>query len=67
MQTGDLLYWDDGGDGKMNHATIISGVDENGNLLYAGNTSWRFDQRVDEVFSDGEVLYIVRLKDCVFE
>ena len=65
IQTGDLLYWDDEGDGNANHATIISKVD-NG-LYYAGNTSARFDELVtEEKFEHYEAIYIVRLKDQVF-
>ena len=66
IQTGDLLYWDDEGDGNANHATIISKVDDG--LYYAGNTSNRFDEKViAEQFKKYKCLYIVHLKDEVFK
>lgn len=67
IQTGDLVYWSEKGDGFANHAIIISKVDEN-YIYYAGNTEKRFDEKiVDEKFQRYSCVYIVRLKDEVFE
>ena len=67
IQTGDLVYWSEKGDGFANHATIISKVDEN-YIYYASNTEKRFDEKiVDEKFQKYSCVYIVRLKDEVFE
>lgn len=50
----------------MNHATIISKVDDD--MYYAGNTKGKFDEKVtDEKFHDYSRIYIVRLKDEVFK
>ena len=72
IEAGDLLYWDEDGDGVINHATIINGFDERG-LLFTGNTKARFDHPVDDIYKDyleansnSSVFYFVRMKDSVF-
>lgn len=63
----DLLYWVQQNDGRPDHATIISDVKEN-KLYFAGNTSARFDKEVTaDYFLEYQYLYIVRLKDEVFD
>ena len=67
IQTGDLVYWSEKGDGYANRATIISKVDENF-IYYAGNTSKKFDERItNDKFKRYKCIYIVRLKDEVFD
>ncbi len=72
IEPGDLLYWDENGDGHVNHATIITGVDKN-NLLFSGNTRARFDEPVSGIYeeylkeySNKSSLYFIRMKDQVF-
>lgn len=68
VQVGDLIYWDwyDDSDGIVNHATIISRIDKDGTIYFAGNTKDRLEMTVDKQLSQGEI-YIVRLNDCIFE
>lgn len=68
VQVGDLIYWDwyRDSDGIVNHATIVSRVDADGTIYYAGNSNTRFEKMLSESLSSGE-LYIVKLKDCIFE
>lgn len=54
IQTGDLMFFDDG-DGTPNHATIISSVDaDSGSIRYAAHTltatiTWNKGERVETV------------------
>ncbi len=71
VQVGDLIYWDkyedDGNlDERIDHATIVSYVDENGNIYYAGNSEQRFEYKLSDGLSYGTA-YIVRLNDCIFD
>ena len=68
VQVGDLIYWDwyNDSDGIVNHATIVSRVDEDGTIYYAGNTGDHLEQKASDILSQGE-MYIVRLNDCVFD
>lgn len=70
IEAGDLLYWDEDGDGNINHATILTEVNGDG-LSFAGNTNRRFDKDVREPFENHlaekpAALYFVRLKDSAF-
>lgn len=70
LEAGDLLYWDEEGDGIVNHATILTEVTLK-DILFAGNTRRRFDQSVREPFESyleegSATLYFVRLKDSAF-
>lgn len=63
IQMGDLLYFDFNNDGKIDHATIIVEV-ANGQISYAGNTAIRREKGIDkEIFDEGNVLYVVRIKN----
>jgi len=71
IQVGDLLHMDFNGNGRMNHATIISNV-INGELYLAGNTADWFDESFAEWLPgffasrpDG-VLSITLLNDSMF-
>jgi hypothetical protein len=63
IQTGDLLYW--GTDERKSHATIISAVTDT-DILYAGNTTRRFDWSLTEALP-GSTTYIVRIRDAVYD
>lgn len=70
LEAGDLLYWDEDGDGQVNHATILTEVTTK-NILFAGNTRRRFDKSVRKPFKDylekgSATLNFVRLKDSAF-
>lgn len=71
IKPGDLLYWDFNGDGKVDHATMITGVDHDGQLLYSGHTSDQFNAEVKEVTQAlynekyNTKLYIVKMKDRI--
>ena len=72
IEAGDLLYWDEDGDGVINHATIINGFAKGG-LLYSGNTDPHYGGAVGikyaeklENSSGTAGLYFVRMKDSVF-
>ena len=62
IQPGDLLDFDFDGDGMIDHATMISKV-ENGQIYYTGNTVRRFNKLLKDSYEDGNVLYIVRIND----
>lgn len=64
VQPGDLLYFDFDGDGIIDHATIVTKV-ENGEIYYAGNTVRRFDQPLSESYESGNCVYIVRINDQI--
>lgn len=49
VEAGDLLYWDEDGNGDINHATIINGFDESGSL-FTGNILY-FVRMKDSVFT----------------
>jgi len=73
VQPGDLIYWDwydeeneFKRDGFITHASMVSGYDKNGNMLYMANDADRQMELVEEHLHEGAI-YIVKLKDCVFE
>ena len=66
LQVGDLLYWDFDGDGKMDHASIVVDGDE-GNIKFAANTTDYSDKLVSAGYQEGNDLYFVRLRDCVYD
>ncbi len=63
IQPGDLLYFLDK-DGKVEHATIITTV-ENNDIYFAGNTRRRFDYSLKESLEDSKYggVFIIRMKD----
>lgn len=69
VQKGDLLYWDWTNDGMIEHATIISGV-ENGHIYFSGHTndrvSYDLSTGIDKTKEDSSkknvYLYIVKIK-----
>lgn len=70
VKKGDLLYWDFDGDGKIDHATMITGVD--GELKYSGHTDDRFNASLAQVYLQiineygiEPKLHIVRMKDQI--
>ena len=72
VEAGDLLYWDEDGNGGINHATIITKI-QGKELLYAGNTNPWAARPVSPGFKGyldtpgfNPVLYILPLKDSVF-
>jgi RHS repeat-associated protein len=69
VQVGDLLYWDFNNDGVIDHATIIVGITDDGDILYAGNNDARSEGKMFEALEryPGCVMSIVRLKDEVYE
>ncbi len=68
VQVGDLIYWDwyRDSDGIVNYATIVSRIDADGTIYYAGNTGTHLEQRASDILEQGE-MYIVKLNDCIFE
>lgn len=73
IEAGDLLYWDEEGDGVINHATIVTGFDKN-DILFAGNTRTRYNFGVRDPYSKyisssplgKAVLYFVPIKDSAY-
>ena len=68
IQPGDILYWDYDGDGLMDHVTIVTGIDKNGDILYSGNSEKRRNQSLSEILQDNQdyKLYLIKLNDSVF-
>lgn len=73
IKPGDLLYWDFEGDGRINHATMISNVN-NGQLKYTGHTSDTYNKSTKKTFKEyvilnkkygtsGPKLHVVKMKD----
>ena len=60
IQKGDLMYWSEGSDDEIHHATMISSVDDT--IKYTGNTMTRFDKALEESLGN-ETVYIVCLRD----
>ena len=56
IQKGDLMYFSDEG-GNVNHATIISRVDDE-MIYYSGNTKRRYDQSLEESIDENGVRII---------
>lgn len=67
VQPGDLIYWDwyDEKTG-IQHASMVSKVDPDGTIYFTAHSNDRFDELLEDHIDDEEI-YIVRLKDCVFE
>lgn len=72
IKPGDLLYWDFEGDGRINHATMITNVDSEGHLLYSGHTYDQYNANVTESFKHAlrknknkTRLHIVKMKDQI--
>ena len=62
IQKGDLMYFFDE-NGNVHHATIISGINENG-IFFSGNTKRRFNYPLVNAFLDGENgVYIIMIND----
>ena len=45
---------------------MVSKVDPDGTIYFTAHSNDRFDELLEDHIDDGEI-YIVRLKDCVFE
>lgn len=65
IKPGDLLYWDFEGDGKIDHATMITGVNQQGHLLYSGHTYDQFNAEVGANIAPNYKLHIVKMKDQI--
>ncbi|MBA4496363.1 amidase domain-containing protein [Paenactinomyces guangxiensis] len=68
VKPGDLLYWDNSDNGDVDHATMITNI-ENGRLKYSAHTGDRYNadvyDKLAEKIDSGETpkLYIVKMKD----
>ncbi len=64
VKVGDPLYFDDTGDGKMNHATIISAVNsKEGKICYAGHSNNRRYWGLHQTFKNNEKknIYVIHM------
>ena len=63
IQKGDLMYFLDK-EGNVEHATIISRIDE-GEILFSGNTKRRYDYPLKEALESDSYMgvFIIRIKD----
>lgn len=68
MRGGDLLYWESADEG-IHHSTMVTGFNQNGEILYSGHSIDRINQPViqDRFTVDNQTLRVVRINDYAFK
>ncbi len=67
IQIGDPLYMDDDGDGKPNHAVIVTKIDKkNKKIYYSAHTNSYYNKCLDEYkFKGKNKVYALALKNNI--
>ncbi len=65
VQPGDLMYFY-GNEGHVEHASIISSVDDNG-IKYSSNSVRAFDKNLEDGISSYSGVYVIRMNDVILQ